>query len=133
MSAPIHFIPYENLIYLLGRIYGPRGSRIVYMALDTGATTTMVSTEIIVALGYSVTPENKIRLIFGGGLEDAPEVQVQKMSVANHLIENLKVTCYDLPQESGLDGLLGLNFLRNFDMQLKFSDGTLTLEPILEK
>lgn len=47
MSLHISFDPHENLIYLRARIFGPTGSRITKMALDTGATTTLVSADII--------------------------------------------------------------------------------------
>lgn len=130
MSIHISFNPNENLIYLLGKIHGPKGSRMVNLALDTGATTTLVSTDIIEALGYQTSTENKTRLIMGGGVDYAPQVQVRKMVVAGQQVKNLTVTCFSLPQESGLDGLLGLNFLRYFDIEINYSNSTLILKPL---
>ncbi len=74
MSIYITFDPHENLIYVLAKIYGPKGSRMANFALDTGATTTLVSSEIIEALGYQANAENKIRLIMGGGPDYASQV-----------------------------------------------------------
>jgi hypothetical protein len=37
--------------------------------------------------------------------------------------EQIDVLCHDLPEESNLDGILGLNFLRKFDINLRFSKG----------
>ncbi len=37
------------------------------------------------------------------------------------------VLCHDLPSEAGIDGLLGLNFLKNFDFTVEYSSGRLRL------
>lgn len=130
MSIHISFDPHENLIYLLGKIDGTKGSRMAYMALDTGATKTLVSADIIEALGYQASTENRVRLIMGGGPNYAAQVEVQKIVVAEQIVENLTVTCYNLPQECGLDGLLGLNFLRHFDTEINYSNSTLVLKAL---
>lgn len=130
MSLHISFDSEENLIYLLATIYGPNGRRTLNLALDTGATSTLVSSDIINALGYEVIADKKIRLIMGGGVDYAQQVTVQKLNVADQQVKNLTVTCFNLPQESGLDGLLGLNFLRHFDTEINYSNSTLILKPL---
>lgn len=130
MNVHISFDPHENLIYLLATIYGPKGSRRAHFALDTGATTTLVSSEFIHTLGYRTDTAKKVRIIMGGGEEYAPLGKIDKIRVANQRVENLSVTCFNLPQETGLDGLLGLNFLRHFDTEINYSNSTLALKPI---
>jgi hypothetical protein len=39
----------------------------------------------------------------------------------------LDVLCHDLPAESGIDGLLGLNFLRHFRLTIRFRKGIVEL------
>ena len=43
-------------------------------------------------------------------------------------IENVTVMIHDLPETSRVDGLLGLSYLRNFDLSIKFKAGILALE-----
>ncbi|MFQ5627193.1 MAG: aspartyl protease family protein [bacterium] len=130
MRIQISFDPNENLIYLRCKIYGPDGHRFAKLALDTGAMATLISIEIIHALGYETDFDKKARIIMGGGEEYASLVEINKIRVANQQIENLTVTCFNLPQETGLDGLLGLNFLRHFDTEINYSNSTLVLKPI---
>lgn len=48
-------------------------------------------------------------------------------------VDDIDVICHDLPEESHIDGLLGLNFLRHFDQTIRYSDATLCLERIPQK
>jgi predicted aspartyl protease len=130
MKINISFDPDENLIYLLVTLYGPDGQRRAYCALDTGATTTLISSEIIRALGYQTDTKKKVRIIIGGGEEFASLVQIDRIEAANQQVNDLTVTCFNLPEQSGLDGLLGLNFLRHFDTEINYSNHTLVLKPV---
>jgi predicted aspartyl protease len=130
MNIHISFDPQENLIYLHAKIFGPKGSRIARLALDTGATTTLVSADIIDALGYSPAAGEMVRLIMGGSIQYASQVTVQMLEAADQRVENLAVICHNLPEESGLDGLLGLNFLSHFDTEINYSSGTLIFQSI---
>ncbi len=42
----------EKLIVVPARLSGPAGDTIVRLALDTGATSTLINTEVMVLLGY---------------------------------------------------------------------------------
>ena len=46
------FDPTQGLIIVPVRLFGPTGNMIVRLALDTGATSTLINSEIIVLLGY---------------------------------------------------------------------------------
>lgn len=45
------------------------------------------------------------------------------------MVENIDVVCHDLPEGSIIEGLLGLDFLRHFDVNISFSTGTIELRP----
>lgn len=66
----------------------------------------------------------------GGSIQYASQVIVQMLEAADERVENLRIICHDLPEESGLDGLLGLNFLSHFNTEINYSNGTLILKPI---
>jgi hypothetical protein len=50
MSFP--FDPQQGLIIVQAELWGPTGSVILRLALDTGATSTVVNVGLLVAVGY---------------------------------------------------------------------------------
>ena len=104
--------------------------RNVIVALDTGATITIIPTEIAVALGYDPASSNRqMQLLTASGTASAKLVTVQKLTAIGETVENIDVLCHDLPGNSGVKGLLGLNFLKHFDLNISFSTGTVELRP----
>lgn len=99
------------------------------MALDTGATYTMIPWEIAEALGLQ--PEiskEKIEMITASGIEKAPIITLEKVSVAGEEAANIKAIAHDLPARSYVDGLLGLSFLKNFNLSINFKEGILEID-----
>lgn len=64
MSLP--FDPREGLIIVPTRLFGPTGDTLIRMALDTGATGSVVNWDVIVLLGYdpAVVPQRVQVLVF---------------------------------------------------------------------
>ena len=125
------FDPDVPVIVLEVVIEGPRGRRWVTAALGTGATYTLFPREILEAVGY--TPrlaEEKTTLITASDVESVPLLTVKRIGLPGLSCDNVKVVCHDLPERSYVNGLLGLSFLRRFQMQLDFASGVLTLLPV---
>ena len=97
--------------------------------LDTGASFTIVATEILVRLGYDPASPllKRQRIVTGSGVEYAPRITVRSATAIGQKVANLEVLCHDLPAESGVDGLLGLNFLRHFKLTIRFRKGIIEL------
>ena len=128
MKTLMAFDSQSDLIFLGMTIYGPNGSTDARVILDTGATLTMVRSGVLEAVGYDLQNlRANTTIVTGSGVEIVAELQIQKIQALDHEIENMVVLCHDLPEESALDGLLGLNFLRKFDIAITYSDSTLTL------
>jgi hypothetical protein len=72
MSFP--FDPQQGLIIVPAELWGPNGSAVLRLALDTGATGTMVNTGMLVALGYdpALIPD-RVQITTGSGVEFVPE------------------------------------------------------------
>jgi predicted aspartyl protease len=106
-----------------------RSSIVIPVVLDTGASLTILATDIMARLGYDpANPElERQRIITGSGVEYAPRVTVQAATAIGQKVINLDVLCHDLPPESGVDGLLGLNFLRHFKLTIRFRKGIIEL------
>jgi predicted aspartyl protease len=106
-----------------------RSSLLLPVVLDTGASLTIVATDIMAQLGYD--PANpaldRQRILTGSGIEYAPGTMVRSATAIGQKVTNLEVLCHDLPPESGVDGLLGLNFLRHFKLTIRFRKGIIDL------
>jgi len=106
-----------------------RSSLVIPVALDTGASLTIISNDIMGRLGYD--PANpaldRQRIVTGSGIEYAPRTAVRSASAIGQKVAHLDVLCHDLPPESGVDGLLGLNFLRQFKLTIRFRKGIIDL------
>jgi predicted aspartyl protease len=97
------------------------------MALDTGATFTIISWNAAELLGYTPERDSKIKIITASGTEVVKSLKINKLSALGYTAKNLKVICHDLPAESAVDGLLGLDFLKNFNLFINFTKGYVEL------
>jgi len=104
-------------------------SLVIPVVLDTGASLTIVATDIMAQLGYD--PANpsldRQRIVTGSGIEYAPRTAVRSATAIGQKVINLDVLCHDLPPESGVDGLLGLSFLKHFKLTIRFPKGIIDL------
>ena len=112
-------------------LVGPRTSRTITTALDTGAILTVIPTETALAIGYDPAAVTKrVEMVTASGIELAPKVTVRAVRCLGQTVRNLEVVCHDLPAQSPVKGLLGLNFLRQFNVHLKFRHHTLDLQAV---
>jgi len=127
--AKVRFDPKQPVIVLDVTLQGKAGvTRRVRMALDTGATYTMIPWEIAEALGYK--PEHakeKVTLVTASGIEIAPVLKVKRLGVLGEYIARVPVVCHDLPPRSYVVGLLGASVLRHFRITIDYVRGTLEL------
>ena len=104
-------------------------SEIIKMALDTGATYTMLPWKIARVLGLKPeVSERRIDIITASGVESVPLVNLKSIRLLDKKVINIDVVIHDLPPKSYVDGLLGLSFLRNFDIHLSFREGYFELD-----
>ena len=130
--ARISFDPSRPLISLRLTVYGINANifRNVIVALDTGATTTVIPTAVALALGYDLSnPKGQIGLLTASGAASAKVITVRKLTAIGETVEDIEVLCHDLPGNSAIKGLLGLNFLKHFNVNISFSTGTIELHP----
>ncbi len=127
----LRFDPSAPVLVVFATIEGrqPGRRRRLKVALDTGATYTMIPWEIAQALGYH--PERsrrRIELMTASGMVIVPLVKVKEIRALGQTVRELDVLVHDLPPGGRVEGLLGLNFLRSFKLTLDFKQGTLELE-----
>jgi clan AA aspartic protease (TIGR02281 family) len=120
--------PHAGLITLEVEVFRRAKSRIVRMALDTGATYVMVPFHVLEALGYAPRKaRKKLSITTASGTKTAPLVNLDKLKAMGKTVAAVPAICHDLPRQSPVDGLLGLSFLKWFDVDLHFRTRTLRL------
>ncbi len=106
------FDPTQGLIVVPTRLTGPGGDVIVRLALDTGATATMVNWDIVVLLGYDpAAVEDRIQVTTGSGVEFAPRVKVASIEAIGRTRKDLPILCHTLPPSATVDGVSGIGLL----------------------
>lgn len=101
-----------RLIIVPVRLEGPAGDVVVRLALDTGATITMVIGEALVLIGYDpATSSKRLRVTTGSGVEFVSRLKVQAVESLGRRREGMAVLCHTLPPSATVDGVLGFDFL----------------------
>jgi len=102
-----------GLLIVYVRIAGSKGTHLVRMALDTGATTTMIPPKAALAVGVNPSRAAEFReTLTASGKELIPVVVLPRLRVFEKTLQRVAVACHELPSESPVDGLLGLDLLR---------------------
>lgn len=100
----------------------------VELVFDTGATTTIISWAIAEKLGLKpAQARNTIPFFSASGKVLAPIIKIDALKIGETIVKNLEVIIHDLPQESRVYGLLGMNFISNFEVRLDFKKGLVRL------
>ncbi len=98
------------------------------MALDTGATYTVLSRRLLREVGVDLgRPIRRLELAMGAGLVPVEMFRIDELSALGHSRASFRVVAYDLPADLELDGLLGLDFLARRRLTLDFRRGSLEL------
>jgi predicted aspartyl protease len=119
------FNPKEGLIIVPTRLFGPGGDTIVQLALDTGATGSLVNWDIAVLLGYDpAITEDRVQVTTGSGVEFASRIKVIRIEALGITQEHFPLLCHTLPPTAGVDGLLGLDFFRGTYLAIDLVSGT---------
>ena len=125
------FDPTEDLIVVTARVYGRRGYRPLTLALDTAASQTHIVPEIIDDLGYSPRDGEAITSVSSAiGKETGYLLRVERFTALGFSFPSFAVHVHDLPDGIGIDGLLGLSFLRNFNYEVRSREGRICVELI---
>jgi len=124
----MRFDPEQPVIVLNVELKG-RIIENVKMAFDTGSTYTMIPWKLAKPLGLSPElSEAKVDMVTASGVEKAPLVTLESMTVLGESLNDVQATVHDLPPRSYVDGLLGLSFLKKFDININFKEGVLEIK-----
>jgi predicted aspartyl protease len=97
------------------------------LALDTGATITVVSRRIASSLALSPLGTSKVGTV--GGIVTLPLARLKSLKVGDAEVQDLVVSIHDFSPDPRIEGLLGLDFLKNFHVSLDARRNLLVLGP----
>lgn len=122
------FDPNGRAIPLQVRLHGASGLLDALLALDTGATRTVISTDLLMALGYDPSAaDTRVFVSTVGGTQHVPKVVLTGIEAIGLYRPRFPVLAARLPPTVGFDGLLGLDFLRGRRLTVDFRKGVVRL------
>jgi predicted aspartyl protease len=122
------FDPEHGLIVIEAEVFGPSGSIVLRLALDTGATATMLNVAPLTAIGYDPSlASERVQVTTGSGVEFAPRMMVAQIQAMGRERSGFPVLAHTLPPSASVDGLLGLDFLRGQVLEVDFRRGSISI------
>lgn len=122
----------RDLIFVNGQVWGHRGSPApLRLVLDTGAAETIIAPDILDELGYSPREGEAITVMRSAvGREEGYMIRVARFACLGHHATAFRVHAHDLPEGWGIDGLIGLSFLRQFNYEIRSVEGRILVDRV---
>lgn len=118
------FDPSDSLIIVHATIWGPHGHKGLRLAFDTAATQTHVIPEFLDEIGYGRQFGDRITSITSAiGHEPGYMMPITRFSALGFTLTDFRIHVHDLPETLGIQGLLGLSFLRQFNYEIRSAEG----------
>lgn len=124
----VSFNPVRGLAIIRVRLLGPLGNHNFHVAVDTGATTTLIATSVLRTVGYDPAgSSDHVSITTGSKVERVARIKVNRLTAIGTHRLNFPVLSHTLPPTAGVDGLLGLDFVRGLRLVLDFRKGVIEL------
>ena len=125
-GTTIRFSPGQRIMVDV-RINGSAAARLL---LDTGADRTLISPRALQAAGVRIAaPAATGQIVSATGSEQIQFVVVDNLEIGDARVGRMPVGSYNLPATDVGDGLLGRDFLDQFNVNIDSSRGVVTLAP----
>ena len=123
----------NSLIILRLTVYSEtlESSLNIRAALDTGASRTVIPPKVASDLGYDISNPKDV-LGFSGVYSSGESsiITISKLEAIGESVDNVDILLHQLDPDITVDGILGLDFLRNFDTTISYSKGIIEIKPI---
>lgn len=125
-KASIPIEKHGQVVIIQAMLNNKRSAKFV---VDTGASYTLISSALARDLSIDVGSNPKtLSFQTANGLIQAPVTNLDSITVGGMEIRNLPTAVHDAIPDPQVAGLLGLNFLSNFKMDIDTQKGVLHLE-----
>ena len=106
----------------------PEGGGRLRLLIDTGASMTMVTSGTLQQQGARYRDTGQTRIFnTANGPVHAPIYILETLSIGDWTVEQLEIGVLDLAGQAGIDGLLGMNFLKYFRFFIDQNESMLRL------
>lgn len=123
------FDPARGLIVVRAELHGPSAEVGLNLALDTGASQTMINVLPLTLAGYLPGAATEhVEITTGSGVAYAPRLPVFRISTLGHEKTEFLVLAHTLPPSAGIDGLLGLDFMQDRVLRVDFRRSLVSLQ-----
>ncbi len=122
----------RGMLVVPARINGATDS---WLLVDTGASLTVLSTKLAsqLELPINVNTRRSIVRLAGGHEMAVPRVRLASVKLGAVAVENLYVGVFDVfPSAPQINGVLGMDFLRHFNVSIEHGRRRLVLTPLTE-
>jgi predicted aspartyl protease len=125
-GTTIRFVPGQRIMVDV-KINGSTSAQLLF---DTGADRTLISPRALQAAGVRLAGPSATGQIVGAtGSEQVRFVVVDSLEIGEARVGRMPVGAYNLPTTDVGDGLLGRDFLDQFNVQIDSARGMVTLSP----
>jgi len=120
-DAGDHFIAVEAILV------GPSRSYLLTMALDTGASQTVITPNALAILGFDLSqPSGLYSVLTANGRISVDEFRLDSLEALGMDVSPIDVLAMDLP-DADYEGLLGKDFFHDRVLKIDFQNGTIEL------
>lgn len=97
-------------------------------AIDTGASISLIDYDLLQAIGFTKANNNRtIQTMTASKRETAYEFLIPNLQAIGLIRRNFKIISRKLPVGLGIDGLLGVNFFKDKNLNIDFKKGEVSL------
>lgn len=90
----------------------------VNLLVDTGAAMTILDQRVVRGMGYNLNGNKPVLFSTANGVVEAPVVSIEQLALGGVSMGPLSVGALPLSMKHGIDGLLGMNFLKRYDFRI---------------
>jgi predicted aspartyl protease len=124
--------PFErwwNLIVVRAAIEGEHDIQVVRQVVDTGCSRSMLPESRLEAIGCDPSASRQRRSVLtANAIVVVPQVSLRRLHCFGKVLENFPVLCHTLPFNTHVDGLLGMDFFRAFEIAIHVRRGYIEVE-----
>lgn len=115
MAVAIPLMGQQNALMVNAKINNEVSGTFI---VDTGATYTSISSDMARQLSDKLTTIGHVRITTANGQIEVPKVLIKEVTINGLVAHNVEATIIDLHKGGKFDGLLGLSFIRNFQLTI---------------
>ncbi len=127
------YAPDQELIIVKAWAWGRRDRVRLSLAVDTGSAHTVITPHMLEEIGYGPRDGEEITTVRSAvGKEQGYTLHVKRFSALGFATSDYRIHVFDLPDGFGIDGLIGLSFLDDFNYEIRSAEARILVARVGE-